>query len=61
MTAYLNLTSEEWMMRPKINWKINNALTVSFGGNYITGSDKTLFGYASKILNGAFVQMKVGF
>lgn len=61
MTAYLNLTSEEWMMRPKINWKINDALTVSFGGNYMTGSDKTLFGYASKILNGAFIQMKVGF
>lgn len=61
MTGYFNLTSEEWMMRPKINWKINDALTVSFGGNYMAGGDKTLFGYASGVLNGAFVQMKVGF
>lgn len=61
MTGYFNLTSEEWMIRPKINWKINDALSVSFGGSYMSGDDKALFGYASRILNGAFVQMKVGF
>lgn len=61
MTGYYNLTSKEWMVRPKINWKINDALTASFGGNYMVGGEKTLFGYASDVMNGAFVQMKVGF
>ena len=60
-TGYYNVTSEEWLVRPKINWKINDALTASFGGNYMTGGEKTLFGYSSTIMNGAFVQMRVSF
>jgi hypothetical protein len=60
-TGYYNLTSEEWMIRPKISWMINDALSVSFGGNYMVGNEKTLFGYSSTIMNGAFVQMKVSF
>lgn len=60
-TGYYNLTSKEWMVRPKINWKINDALTASFGGNIMIGDNKTLFGYASDVMNGAFVQMKAGF
>jgi len=60
-TGYYNLTSEEWMIRPKISWKITDALSASFGANYMVGSDKTLFGYSSTIMNGAFVQLKVSF
>lgn len=60
-TGYYNLTSEEWMIRPKISWKITDALSASFGGNYMVGNEKTLFGYSSTIMNGAFVQLKVSF
>lgn len=60
-TGYYNITSEEWLVRPKINWKINDALTASIGGNYMTGGEKTLFGYSSTIMNGGFVQMKVSY
>lgn len=61
LTGYYNLTSDEWMIRPKMNWKIDDSLTASIGGNYMVGKNNTLFGYASTIMNGAFAQLKINF
>jgi len=60
-TAYYNFTSEEWFIRPKLTWKISDALSAAAGGNYMKGKERTLFGYSSSILNGVFVELRVSF
>lgn len=60
-TVFYNFTSDELMVRPKITWKINDSLIATVGGNYMVGDDKTLFGYSSKIMNGAFAELKIKF
>ena len=61
LASYYNITSDELMLRPKISWKITDALTGSLGGNFMSGPAETLFGYSSGIMNGAFVELKVSF
>ena len=60
-TGYYNITSEEWMVQPKVTYKISDALTASLGGNYMHGTGKALFSYASTIMNGAFISLKAFF
>jgi hypothetical protein len=60
-TGYYNITSEEWLIRPKLAWKINDHLETSIGGFYSEGPDKTLFYYASDVMNGAFIELKANF
>ena len=60
-TAFYNFTSDEWMIRPSLQWKINDALIATVGGNYMAGDSKTLFGYSSKVMNGAFAELKIKF
>lgn len=61
LVGYYNFTSEEFMLRPLLTWKVTDAFTASFGGNYMHGVDKSLFSYSSVVLNGAFVEFKVSF
>jgi hypothetical protein len=59
--GYYNITSEEWLIRPKLSWKINDHLETSLGGFYSTGPDRSLYDYASDVLNGAFIELKASF
>lgn len=61
LTGFYNITSEEWLVRPKLSWKINDSLTAAFGGSYMKGLPKTLFAYSSSVLNGAFIELKATF
>jgi len=60
-TGYYNFTSEEWMIRPKLAWKINDFLSLAGGGMYMRGNENTLYSYSSKVMNGGFVELKVSF
>ncbi len=60
-SAYYNFTSNEWFVRPKVVWRISDALMAAVGGNYMKGDESTLYGYSSPILNGAFAEFKVIF
>lgn len=60
-TGYYNITSEEWLIRPKLSWNINDHLETSIGGFYSEGPEKTLLFYASDVMNGAFIELKVNF
>jgi hypothetical protein len=60
-TAFYNFTSNEWFIRPKLSWRISDALMVAAGGNYMRGGEKTLYGYSSAILNGAYAELKIIF
>ncbi len=59
--GFYNITSEEWFIRPKLRWMITDNLETSIGGFYSTGPDKSIFYYASDVLNGAFIELKVSF
>jgi hypothetical protein len=61
LTGLYNVTSDEYMLRPKISWNISDALTASAGCTYMTGPDEELFSYAGPVLNGAFLELKVNF
>lgn len=60
-TAYYNLFLEEYMLRPKLSWKVNDYLTITAGANYMHAKNMTLFHFSSKIMNGGFVELKVNF
>jgi len=61
LTGFYNFTSEEWMIRPQLTWKISDALALAVGAQYMKGPDKSLFYYSSPVLNGAFAELKVSF
>lgn len=60
-SVYYNFTSEEWLVRPKISWKINDSLHASLGGMFMSGPTSSLFDYSAPILNGGFMELKVTF
>ena len=60
-TVFYNFTSDEWLVRPKLIWKINDSLSAAVGGIYMSGGVKTLFGYSSTVMNGGFLELKASF
>lgn len=60
-TVYYNFTSEEYLLRPKISWKITDALIASTGLSYFYGPEKSLFEYSSPVMSGGFLELKVNF
>lgn len=60
-TGYYNITSEEYIIRPNISWKIGGSLTASAGYSMMQGPEKSIFNYAGPIMNGAWLQLKVDF
>lgn len=60
-TGYYNITSEEWMLRPNINWKANQSIRLTVGAQLMNGETGTVFHHASKIMNGVFVELKTVF
>jgi len=61
LMGYYNITSEEWFIRPKYNWKITDYLETAVGGMYYAGPDESVFSYATDVLSGGFVEIKVSF
>lgn len=61
LTAYYNLTSSDFMLRPNIAWKISDVLHAKAGGVIMKGKDGSLFTYTSEILSGIFAELKVSF
>lgn len=61
LSGYYNITSEEFMIRPQVTWKVTDALSLSAGGFYMEGPIKSVFRYSGSILNGAFLELKANF
>lgn len=61
ISGYYNLTSEEYIIRPKLNWEITDALTACAGLSYMFGPEGSLFDYSSPVLSGGFFEFKVNF
>jgi len=61
VSAYYNFTSDEYLVRPNVKWKITDALSATAGYAYMDGPEKSIFSYTAPILNGAFFELKVNF
>jgi hypothetical protein len=60
-TGYYDITTEEYMVKPKIELKVGNGLSLSAGYNYMHGPEGSIFNYASPVINGAFIECKASF
>ena len=61
VACYYNITSEEYMARPRLTWKVSDALSVSAGAQFMNGPERSVFHYAGDILGGAFAELRVSF
>jgi hypothetical protein len=61
LSAYYNFTSEEYLLRPKLEWKISDGLSVMIGYSFMDGPEKSLFDYSRPIMSGGFIQLKTSF
>lgn len=59
--VFYNITSEEILLRPKISWKITDALSASIGLSYMSGPEMSLFSYSKPVMNGGFIELKANF
>ena len=60
-TVYYNTVSEDYMLRPKITWKVTDALAAAVGLSYMDGPEGSLFDYTNPVMTGGFLEMKVSF
>jgi hypothetical protein len=56
-----NLTTEEYFLKPKINYDIADALTFTLGAIVYGGPDNTLFGTIDDFLNAVFTELRLSF
>ncbi|MBN2520367.1 MAG: hypothetical protein JXB17_07685 [Bacteroidales bacterium] len=61
LAGYYDITSEEYLIRPKLTWKLTDALSTSAGYSYMNGPEKSVFSYSNAILNGGFFELKANF
>jgi hypothetical protein len=61
MTGYYNITSREYLLRPKVSWKTSDNLTLSIGGHYMAGPEESIFDYSGPVMNGIFLELKASF
>ncbi len=60
-SAYYNFTSEEYLLRPKLEWTISDGLSAVIGYSFMDGPEESLFDYSRPIMNGGFIQLKTSF
>ncbi|MBS4013157.1 MAG: hypothetical protein KGZ97_05275 [Bacteroidetes bacterium] len=61
MTGYSNFTTEEYLIRPEISYKLTDELSLSAGSHLMFGPEESMFNYSGKVLNGGFISLKASF
>ena len=61
IAAMGNLTTEEFLLRPKVAYDIADALTFILGGELYSGPNDTLFGSIDAHLSAVFTELKISF
>lgn len=56
-----NVTSEELYLKPKLNYDIDDNLTVTIGAEWYTGPESTLFGTIEDHVSGLFAELRAYF
>ncbi len=61
LMGLVNLTSQEYMLRPKLDYSITDAFSLILGGELYRGPDDTLFHLVEKNLSGFFGELRLSF
>lgn len=56
-----NFTTEEYLIRPQISYKLTDAFKLAIGGQYYYGKEFTQFDWISPVFNGVFIESKISF
>jgi len=57
----VNVTTQEWLVYPKLGYKISDALSTYVGGELYMGPDDTLFGLIDEELSAAYAELRYSF
>jgi hypothetical protein len=57
----MNFTTQEWLLFPKVAYKLSDALTATLGGELFVGPRETLFGLVDEELNAGYAELKYAF
>jgi hypothetical protein len=57
----VNVTTEEWLLFPKVAYKLSDALSATVGGEVFMGPDETLFGLVDEGLSAGYAEVKYAF
>lgn len=61
LSGYYNITSEEYLFRPRIGWNISDGLSAAIGASVMGGPEQFIFHYSKDVMNGVFAELRVGF
>lgn len=61
LAGYYNITSEEYLLYPRLTWKISDALSAAAGAQVMGGPEGSVFDLSGGILSGGFLELKVSF
>jgi hypothetical protein len=61
LLSLVHLTSEEYLLRPKLEYEISDAFTFVLGGELYRGPEDTLFNLVEKNLSGVFTELRLSF
>ncbi len=61
LMGYYNITTEEYLIRPKLTYKMADGLTLSTGANLMDGPENSVFIQSGKVMNGVFLELKATF
>ncbi len=61
VVGFYNLTTEEYFLKPKMNYDIADALTFTLGAIVYGGPDNTLFGTIDEHLSAVFTELRLSF
>jgi hypothetical protein len=56
-----NFTTEEWLLFPKLGYKLSDALSTSLGAEIYSGPDETLFGLVEAELSAGYAELRYAF
>lgn len=61
LTGYYLITTDEYLVRPKISFRLSDGLNLAIGGQYMAGVEGSVFDTAGTVMNGAFLELKASF
>ena len=56
-----NFTTQEWLITPRIGWKLTDAMTAFIGAQVFAGPNDTLFGLIDQNLSAGYVELRFSF
>lgn len=61
VVGLVNITTEEFLFRPKMAYDITDALTFTLGGEFYSGPNDTLFDFIEDHLSSLFAELRISF